>query len=115
MERQNRICNETFRALLHDQFPFIEARWDEYAPLLQFALNAAQVSRHGMSPLFFFFGRQPRWPAAVELPATSLDPQSLEFVTAFKTRLQEALDVGRLGQIKLIERMDVHNAIPIMC
>ena len=56
----------------------IEARWDEFVSLLQFALNSALVARHhdGMSLLFFVFGRQAGWPAAVELPATSLDPLS---------------------------------------
>ena len=106
IERQNRILNELQKTLGQHQFPHISARWDEYAKLMQFILNSAMVARHGMSPLFFFFGRQPKWPAALSLPSTSLDPESLEFVVSFKTRLQEAWDVGRQGQIKLIETMD---------
>jgi hypothetical protein len=69
-------------------------------------LNTAVVERHGMSPLFFFFGRQPRLPASPANSPEALDPAALEFVLSFKTRLQEALDVGRLAQSHLIEKMD---------
>ena len=106
IERQHRIVNEIHRALNQDQFPHIAARWDEYAKIMQFMLNSAVVTRHGMSPLFFFFGRQPRLPAATALPSSTLDPASIEFVTSFQTRLQEALDLGRLGQAKMIAAMD---------
>jgi transposase InsO family protein len=109
VERQNRILNELQRALCMDQFPSLAARWDEYAKLLQFTLNSATVSRHGMSPLFFWTGRQPRLPAALALPETSLDPTSLEFVESFRSRWQEALDVGRISQIKMIQAMDAHR------
>jgi hypothetical protein len=36
----------------------------------------------------------------------ALDPHSLEFVLAFKTRLRQALDVGREGQVQMVEDMD---------
>jgi hypothetical protein len=74
--------------------------------LIQFTLNAAVVHRHGMSPLFFFFGRHPRIPLTADLPSTAADPQSLEFVQAFQTRLRQALDVGREGQVQMVEAMD---------
>ena len=106
IERQHRIINELQRILNQGQFPQIVARWDEYAKLIQFMLNSAVVERHGMSPLFFFFGRQPRLPASPAHSADALDPASLEFVLSFQTRLQEALDVGRLAQIQLIESLD---------
>ena len=92
-------------SVIHDQFPHIEASWDEYVSLLQFALNSAQVARHGMSSLFSFFW-QTTSVAGHCGAARHLDPLTLEFVTSFQTRLQEALDVGRLGQVKLIERLD---------
>jgi hypothetical protein len=69
-------------------------------------LNTAVVERHGMSPLFFFFGRQPRLPASPANSPEALGPAALEFVLSFKTRLQEALDVGRLAQSHFIEKMD---------
>ena len=69
-------------------------------------LNTAVVERHGMSPLYFFFGRQPRLPASPAHSPEALDPAALEFVLSFKTWLQEALDVGRLAQRQLIEKMD---------
>ena len=62
-----------------------------------------------MSPIFFWTGRQPRLPAAVSLPDSSLDPKSSEFVTSFQNRIQNALDVGRLSQIKLIKKMDTRR------
>jgi hypothetical protein len=106
IERQHRIINELQRILYQGQFPNILARWDEYAKIIQFMLNTAVVERHGMSPLFFFFGRQPRLPASPANSPEALDPAALEFVLSFKTRLQEALDVGRLAQSHLIEKMD---------
>ena len=106
IERQHRIINELQRILYQGQFPNILARWDEYAKLIQFMLNTAVVERHGMSPLYFFFGRQPRLPASPDQGSDALDPASLEFVLAFHTRLQEALDVGRLAQSHMIEKLD---------
>ena len=72
-------------------------------------LNTAVVERHGMSPLYFFFGRQPRLPASPDQSPDALDPASLEFVLSFRTRLQEALDVGRVAQSALIEKLDKHR------
>jgi hypothetical protein len=106
IERQHRIINEIQRILNQGQFPQIVANWDEYAKLIQFMLNSAVVERHGMSPLFFFFGRQPRLPASPALSTGALDPASIDFVLSFQNRLQEALDVGRLAQIQLIEVLD---------
>ena len=91
--------------MLHSQFPDILPRWNEYVKLIQFAMNNALVTRTGMTPLFLFFGRHPRVPASLHLPQTSLDPRSLEFVTAFQNRIQQALDRGREGQIQLIRSM----------
>jgi hypothetical protein len=39
------------------------------------------------------------------VPQASLDPRSLEFVTAFHNRVQQALDRGREGQVQLIRDM----------
>ena len=109
IERQHRIINELQRILYQGQFPTILAKWDEYAKIIQFMLNAAVVERHGMSPLYFFFGRQPRLPASPDHSPEALDPASLEFVLSFQTRLQEALDVGRVAQSHLIEKLDRHR------
>ena len=106
VERQNRIINDILRTLSQLQYPDLLATWDQYAKLIQFALNTAVVERHGMTPLFFFFGRHPRIPAAVNLPFSALDPLSLEFVEAFQTRLQQALDLGREGQVRMVAAMD---------
>jgi hypothetical protein len=105
VERQNRIVNEMLRTMLYSQFPDILPRWNEYVKLIQFAMNNALVTRTGMTPLFFFFGRNPRVPATLHMPQTSLDPRSLEFVLAFQNRVQQALDKGREGQIQLIRDM----------
>ena len=59
-----------------------------------------------MSPLFFFFGRHPRIPTTFTLPDKAIDARSLEFVQSFQTRVQEAVDVARLGQLKLIAALD---------
>ena len=59
-----------------------------------------------MTPLFFFFGRHPRVPPALSLPTAALDPLSLEFVASFRTRLQQALDVGRECQVRMAEALD---------
>ena len=69
-------------------------------------LNTAVVERHGLSPLFFLFGCQPRLPASPANSLEVLDPAALNFVLSFKTSLQEALDVDRLAQSHLIEKMD---------
>ena len=103
VERQNRIINDVLRTISQEQFPDLLAQWDEHIKLIQFTLNAAVVHRHGMSPLFFFFGRHPRIPLTADLPSTAADPQSLEFVQAFQTRLRQALDVG---QVQMVEAMD---------
>jgi hypothetical protein len=105
VERQNRIINEMLRVMLQRQFPDILPRWNEYVKLIQFAMNNAMVTRTGMTPLFFFFGRHPRVPATLHLPQTSLDPRSLEFVLAFQNRVQQALDKGREGQVQLLDAM----------
>lgn len=105
VERQNRIINEMLRTMLHSQFPDILPRWNEYIKLIQFAMNNALVTRTGMTPLFFFFGRHPRVPASLHLPQTSLDPRSLEFVVSFQNRVQQALDKGKEGQVQLIRDM----------
>jgi hypothetical protein len=106
IECQHCIINELQRILFQGQFPNILARWDEYAKFLQVMLNTAVVERHGMSPLLFFFGRQPRLPASPAQSPDALYSTSLEFVLSFQTRFQEALDVGRLAQSHLIENMD---------
>ena len=106
VERQNRIINDILRTLSQSQYPDLLATWDQYAKIIQFALNTAVVERHGMTPLFFFFGRHPRIPASVNLPFSALDPLSLEFVEAFQTRLQQALDLGREGQVRMVAAMD---------
>lgn len=105
VERQNRIINEMLRTMLHSQFAELLPRWNEYIKLIQFAMNNALVNRTGMTPLFFFFGRHPRVPASLDLPQTSLDPRSLEFVTAFQNRVQQALDRGKESQVQLIRDM----------
>ena len=105
VERQNRIINEMLRTLLHSQFADLLPRWNEYVKLIQFAMNNALVSRTGMTPLFFFYGRHPRVPASLQVPQTSLDPRSLEFVTSFQNRIQQALDRGKEGQVQLIRDM----------
>jgi transposase InsO family protein len=105
VERQNRIINEMLRTMLHSQFAELLPRWNEYIKLIQFAMNNALVNRTGMTPLFFFFGRHPRVPASLDLPQTSLDPRSLEFVTAFQNRVQQALDKGKESQVQLIRDM----------
>ena len=106
IERQNRIINDVLRTLAQEQFPDLLAQWDEYVKLIQFTLNSAIVHRHGMSPLFFFFGRHPRIPLTMDLPATSIDPLSLDFVLSFQNRLRQAWDVGREGQVQMVEAMD---------
>lgn len=106
VERQNRIVNDILRTLSQEQFPDLLARWDEHIKLIQFVLNTSVVHRHGMSPLFFFFGRHPRIPLTSNLPAQSLDPMALEFVQSFQTRLQQALDMGREGQVRMVAAMD---------
>ena len=70
-------------------------------------MNNALVTRTGMTPLFFFFGRHPRVPASLHVPQTSLDPRSLEFasVLSFQNRVQQALDRGREDQVQLIRDM----------
>ena len=106
VERQNHIVNDVLRTMSQDQFPDLLAQWDEHVKLIQFTLNSAVVHRHGMSPLFFFFGRHPRIPLTADLPSSAVDPQSLEFVLSFQTRLRQALDVGREGQVQMVEAMD---------
>ena len=108
VERQNRVINDMLRTML-DNFPDVLPRWDEYVKLIQFTLNNAMVTRTGMSPLFFFFGRHPRVPASLHFPQSALDPMSLEFVTSFQNRLQTALDKGRESQIRLIKSMDTRR------
>jgi hypothetical protein len=106
VERQNRIINDVLRTMSQDQFPDLLARWDEHIKLIQFTLNAAVVHRHGMSPLFFFFGRNPRVPLTVDLPVAATDPQSMDFVLSFQNRLRQAWDVGREGQVQMVAAMD---------
>jgi hypothetical protein len=106
VERQNHIVNDVLRTMSQDQFPDLLAQWDEHVKLIQFTLNSAVVHRHGMSPLFFFFGRHPRIPLTADLPSSAVDPQSLEFVLSFQTRLRQALGVGREGQVQMVEAMD---------
>ena len=117
IERQNRIYNDLVKVLNYSQFPDMLAKWDEHAKLLQFFLNSAVVGRHGMSPLFFFFGRQPRIPATITLPDDALDARSLEFVQSFQSRVQEAIDAARLGQLRMIAAMDkgrdFHNSLAV--
>ena len=55
---------------------------------------------------FFFFGRHPHIPATITLPDEAIDACSLEFVQSFQTRVQETVDVARLGQPKLIAALD---------
>mmetsp|Transcript_56439 Transcript_56439/g.118025 ORF Transcript_56439/g.118025 Transcript_56439/m.118025 type:complete len:232 (-) Transcript_56439:40-735(-) len=57
-------------------------------------------------PCSFFFGRNPRTPLTVDLPASAVDPTSLDFVLSFQNRLQQALDVGREGQVRMVAAMD---------
>ena len=106
VERQNRVINELFRTLLQDQFTSLEGSWDDYVKLIQFTMNTTVVSRTGMTPLFLFFGRQPRVPATLYMPTTALDPASLEFVEAFRTRLQAARDHARSEQCKLLKTLN---------
>ena len=106
IERQNRIYNDIVKVLNFNQFPQMAARWDEHVKMIQFFLNYSLVGRHGMSPLYFFFGRHPRIPATITLPDEAIDARSLEFVQSFQTRVQEAVDVARLGQLKLIAALD---------
>ncbi len=40
------------------------------------------------------------------LPFSALDPLSLEFVEAFQTMLQQALDLGREGQVHMVAAID---------
>ncbi len=76
VERQNRMVNEMLRTMLYSQFPDILPCWNEYVKLIQFAMNNALVTRTGMTPLFFFFGRDPRVPATLHMPQISLDPRT---------------------------------------
>lgn len=108
VERQNRIVNDILRSLAA-QRPEVRAQWDRFAKIVQFYMNTAVVGRHGMSPLYLFFGRQPRSPAAVGLPASSLSPDSLEFVDSFRTRVQIARDLGRESQVRMAEQMDARR------
>jgi len=106
VERQNRIINEMLRTMLQTQFADMLPRWDEHMKVLQFAMNSAFVTRTGMTPLYFFFGRHPRVPASLTLPHSSLDHRSLEFAASFQNRVQQARDLGRAGQISMIRSMD---------
>ena len=72
-------------------------------------MNSLLVSRTGLTPLFLFFGRQPRVPATLHLPEESYDPTSVEFVASFNTRLQQARDRCREGQVRMIKAMDQHR------
>ncbi len=103
------IVLSTNYSVFSTNFTNILARWDEYTKIIQFMLNIAVVGRHGMSSLFFFFGRQPQLPASPANSPEAFDPAALDFVLSFKTRLQEALDIGRLAQSHLIEKMDKHR------
>ena len=113
IERQNRIYNDIVKVLNFDQFPQMAARWDEHVKMIQFFLNYSLVGRHGMSPLYFFFGHHPRIPATITLPDEAIDARSLEFVQSFQTRVQEAVDVARLGQLKLDQGRDLNNALAV--
>jgi len=106
VKRQNRIINDILRTFLAGQYPDIRAQWHQYAKHIQFTMNSVMVERHGMTPLFFFFGRHPRVPASVQCPESALDPWSLEFVESFQSRRQLALDVGRECQVRMAEAMD---------
>ena len=92
--------------MMQTQFADLLPRWDEHIKILQLAMNSAYVARTGMTPLFFFFGRHPRMPATMHLPHSSVDCRSLEFVTSFHNRIQQARDMGRAGQMRLIRCMD---------
>ncbi len=87
------------------QFADLLPRWNEYVKLIQFTMKNALMTRTGMTPLHFFFGRHLRVPASLNVPQTSLDPRSLEFVTAFENRVHQALDQGREGQVQLTRDM----------
>mmetsp|Transcript_5617 Transcript_5617/g.17995 ORF Transcript_5617/g.17995 Transcript_5617/m.17995 type:complete len:941 (-) Transcript_5617:11-2833(-) len=107
VERQNRIINEMLRTMFQStHFKDLLPCWDEHVALIQFAMNNAVVGRTGMTPLFFFSGRHPRVPATLGAPSELQDVTSWEFVQAIQNRLQQARDAGRLGQIRMIERMD---------
>jgi hypothetical protein len=69
--------------MLFSQFPDILPRWNEYVKFAQFAMNNALVTQTGTAPLFFFLGGHPRVPATLNMPKTSLDSRSLEFVLVF--------------------------------
>jgi transposase InsO family protein len=93
MERQNRIINEMLSTLLYSQFADLLPRWNEYVKLIQFAMNNALVSRTGMTPLFFFFGRHPRVPASLQVPQSSLKlpwtsaPSNLSRLSKFESKI----------------------------
>ena len=106
VERQNRVINEMCRSLLQEQFTALHSSWDEYVKLIQFTMNTTVVGRTGMTPLFFFFGRQPRVPATLDMPTTSLDPASIEFVESFRSRLQAARDQARMEQCTLLKTLN---------
>jgi len=105
VERQNRIINDLLRTSF-ERYPDIRPKWETYAKILQFTMNSQVVERHGMTPLFFFYGRHPRMPSSLSLPTVVMDPLSLEFVESFSTRLQQALDVGRECQVRMAEALD---------
>lgn len=59
-----------------------------------------------MTPLFVFFSRHPGIPLTSTLPETAVDHRAAEYVQALQSRLQQALDLGREAQIKMVDEMD---------
>jgi hypothetical protein len=58
--------------------------------------------QYRVTPLFLFFGCQPRGPASVMFPATFCDPSSLEFVLTLGNRLQQDRDAGLQAQVRML-------------
>jgi len=57
-ERVNSMCLEIIRTFSTS----LGSRWDEYLPLIEFAINFADNASTGYSPFFLLYGQHPRVP-----------------------------------------------------
>jgi hypothetical protein len=96
-ERTNRVVADTLR---HYTMEY-QSTWDEYLPIVEFAINNAVNVATGMTPFFVLYGRHPNLPW--NLPQKTENPAGMEAAQVLKSRLERAKRCMQAAQ----ERMRV--------
>jgi hypothetical protein len=99
-ERAHRMVLEALKTAIGTDYD----RWDEYLPLVQFALNSHVSSRTGMSPFFLDHGWEPRIPADLRVPPRAPAPAK-EFIQQAARRFKQAHAATLSAQQRLLELM----------